>query len=229
MPKTRWREINTSKHFWRENSIKKCLKESLYPKKTQKNIYPKIPEEKHLPTNLWRKISTKNFLKRSLYQKWNPWRGVSTTKIEKFLPKKSRKISTKKTFPSLENRQKQIWWFFLKCGVNTLVHEISSDFIRFKLGKKTRHQNKNLKNFFKTVKKNLYQRNFHKKSALRKHNQRKLILFYITHFPQRSLRTNPSQKLHTPKKNLAKNATEISPVQTTLSQKLPTKHSKDFF
>ena len=107
-------------------------------------------------------------------------------------------------------------------------HEISSDFIRFKLGKKPVTKTRTAKNSFKTVKKNLYQRNLYKQYALRKQTQRKLILFYQT-FPQE----NPTNKslTKTPyyppqKKTYKKMQTKY--LETILSQKLRTKHIKDF-
>ena len=57
--------------------------------------------------------------------------------------------------------------------------------------------------------KNVYQRNLYKKSALRKQIPRNWV-FSIKHFPTRSLRTNPPQKLPTHKKIFSKNTEEIS-------------------
>ena len=68
------------------------------------------------------------------------------------------------------------------------------------LGRKPVAKTRTSKDSFKTVKKNLYQHNLYKKSALRKQIQIKLILFYIKHFPKRTLQTNPSLILHTPPK-----------------------------
>ena len=92
------------------------------------------------------------------------------------------------------------------------------------LGRKPVAKTRTSKDSFKTVKKNLYQHNLYKKSALRKQIQIKLILFYIKHFPKRTLQTNPSLILHTPQKKIyiSKKTKEISTNNSftkTLAQK----------